>query len=312
MSSRYLLLLSLFLMGCYPSSTPFCPPICYELRSSDVACLRPLPPPPPIEVQERWADEERIGIAFARDLDFYRAITAFERALILLPPCSPRRPQLEYDVFLCYCLAGRYQEALCYFERSSLAFISADFPAYQDLLITLEECFRVTCQPERAAAMLSQLKQLNPCAGSALELSAALSSADFCQLEQMAHSPDPPPQLDRVLECYCGGKKNERQAAILAALLPGAGYLYVGQRQTAVTSLLLNGLFIWATYAFFADNKIAAGIVTLSFETGWYFGGIYGSAAAARAYNERLYGCEVNPYMRHHRLHPLLRITYGF
>jgi tetratricopeptide (TPR) repeat protein len=299
-------------MGCYPSSTPFCPPICYELRPSDVSRLRPLPPPPHDEVKERWADEERIGIAFARNLDFYRAITAFERALILLPYGSPRRPLLEYDVFLCYCLAGRYQEALCYFERSSLAFISADFPAYEDLLITLEECFRVSCEPDRAAAMLQQLKAVNPITGNALELSSALSSADFCHLDQLAHSPDPPPQLDCLLECYCAGKKKEGQAAVLAALLPGAGYLYVGQRQTAVTSFLLNALFIWATYAFFADQKIAAGIVTLSFETGWYFGGIYGSAAAARTYNERLYACEANPYMRHHRLYPLLRITYGF
>lgn len=312
MRHSYLLLLLLLLVGCYPSSTPFCPTICYEVRPSDVSRLCPFPQPPPEERHERWADEEKIGIAFARELDFYRAITAFERALILMPPNGPRRLQIEYDVYLCYYLACRHQEALDFFNRSGLIFATPDFTAYRDLVISLYDCFEATGQPDQAAAMLSQLECISPADAQAANLASALSKADFCRLNEWACSPDPPPQLDHLLNCYCSGKKNEGQAAVLAALLPGAGYLYVGQRQTAVTSALINGLFIWATYSFFADSKIAAGIIFASFEMGWYFGGIYGSAAAARTYNERLYACEANPYLRHHKLYPILRISYGF
>jgi hypothetical protein len=76
--------------------------------------------------------------------------------------------------------------------------------------------------------------------------------------------------------------------AATLGLMPGAGYWYARHRQTAVASLLVNSLFIGATIqAFRADQDILGGFLTL-FSVSWYAGNVYGSALAARRYNENL------------------------
>ena len=64
-------------------------------------------------------------------------------------------------------------------------------------------------------------------------------------------------------------KKSISKAQLLNTFIPGAGYLYVNQKQSAVTAFFLNALFIAATYHFFHKGHTAAGIITLSFESGW-------------------------------------------
>lgn len=308
-----LLLSALTLASCYPRCSPLEPTFCYTLSPREVGQLRsPFPPLPPAEKSEPWAIELRIGMAFAKELDLYRAITAFQRALILLPPGHERELQLHYEILLAYYLGGRTCEALNAFEQSPLAFIDSTFPALKELLLILVDCYQHEGQPERAAGLLLQLEQIDPEEAAAVRLSSAIERVDWPELELFASSISPPPQLDCLMERYCTCRKSERRAELLAAALPGAGYWYVGQKQAAITSALLNGLFIWASYAFFRNDYIAAGIITTSLELGWYFGGIYGSAAAAHTYNERVWECEANPYLRHYRLFPALRLSYGF
>ena len=86
----------------------------------------------------------------------------------------------------------------------------------------------------------------------------------------------------------------------------------MGQQQTAITALLINGLFIASSVYFFKNGPVSAGIVTASFEAGWYFGGIYGGAAQAKLYNERLYERMANPMMNQQRLFPVFRLEYAF
>lgn len=80
-----------------------------------------------------------------------------------------------------------------------------------------------------------------------------------------------------MIEGYEKHAKSIKTAQCLNAVLPGAGYWYIGQKQTAVTALLVNSLFIGAASYFFVDGNIPAGVITLSLESGWYFGGIYGA-----------------------------------
>lgn len=89
-------------------------------------------------------------------------------------------------------------------------------------------------------------------------------------------------------------RKGERVAwkspGVAAALgiIPGAGYWYAGHRQTAIASLLVNGVFVGATIqAFRSDQAILGGFLSF-FTVSWYAGNIYGSAPAARRYNEDL------------------------
>ncbi len=43
------------------------------------------------ETDKEWGKEYRIGLALAKELDLYRAVTAFKRAELLAPIGSPER-----------------------------------------------------------------------------------------------------------------------------------------------------------------------------------------------------------------------------
>lgn len=87
-----------------------------------------------------------------------------------------------------------------------------------------------------------------------------------------------------------GEQASWKKPGVAAALgvFPGMGYWYAGHRQTAIASLLVNGLFAGATIqAFKNDQDILGGFLSV-FTVSWYAGNIYGSASAARRYNEHL------------------------
>ncbi len=96
------------------------------------------------------------------------------------------------------------------------------------------------------------------------------------------------------------------------AILPGAGYYYVGQKKTAVTSFLINALFIGTAWVFFQQKNVPAALITLSFETGWYFGGINGAGLAANEYNERLYEVNTKEQLFENKLFPLFYFKKSF
>lgn len=87
------------------------------------------------------------------------------------------------------------------------------------------------------------------------------------------------------------GEQAKRKSPGLATVLgivPGLGYWYAGHRQTAIASLLVNGIFVGGTIqAFRADQDILGGFLCL-LTASWYGGNIYGSAGAARRYNDEL------------------------
>jgi tetratricopeptide (TPR) repeat protein len=80
-------------------------------------------------------------------------------------------------------------------------------------------------------------------------------------------------------------QKSPTLAGTLSALLPGAGYAYVGRWGDAATSLLLNGLFAAAAYELLRDDHYAAGYLVGGIGLSFYVGNIYGSANAAHRFN---------------------------
>lgn len=263
------------------------------------------------ERQQPWAQELLVGEAFGEELDFYRAITAYKRALILMPlNRKERREQAEYGILLAYYLAGKYNDATAFFYRTSLMKVGPEFPAYEELLLLLEDSFRQTGECDKAASLLQSLDQTKD--GEKLRLGDAVASADFVTMDNyLARHPENV-DLSAFLCDYRSEALSPSLAARLNGLLPGAGYWYVGQKRAAVTSFLINALFIWATYSFFDHGHIAAGIVTLSFECGWYFGGMQGAREAAIAYNKYCYERRAKNFLVNERLFPVLMFTTGF
>jgi hypothetical protein len=106
--------------------------------------------------------------------------------------------------------------------------------------------------------------------------------------------------------------KSPSKARTLNAILPGAGYAYVGQKRSAVTSFLINALFTAAAYQFFSRGYTAAGAITASLEMGWYFGGINGAGIEANEYNARIFEGVGRKMLTDHTCFPVLMFETSF
>lgn len=314
MVGKACIVLILVTTGCQRNATQLEPEIVYTPQQKHIEDLPSAFPTLSLTERETpWGREMLIGKAFAQELDLYRAITAYKRALVLLPACEPgRREQIIYDIVLCYYLGGKYQEAIEYFESSELRDATATFPAFGDLLLMLYESYRQDCRLERAEAIHLVIEKCSPETADDLSLSDAILQGKIAEARSLAAQRPEECAITSWLNCYCKEAKSVRTAQWLNGLLPGAGYLYVGQAKTALTSLILNGLFIAATYQFFDHNYPAAALITLSFEAGWYFGGINGAGLAAKEYNQRLYENYGKEILVENHLFPVMMFEYAF
>ncbi len=311
---RIPLFLCLFfsISACYKVPNKIEPKLSYNCKAQELKNFsHTFPPLTPSEKKSDWGTEYTIALTFAKKLDLYRAISTFERADILVPAENAERKEaIEYYILLCYYLAQRYDTLLDYFQTSELHHVDKSFLAFEDLLIILYESYLQTGQKEEAVKIQMMIQEHYPETATKLKLSAALIDADFQTLQALEKNPSLdfiPPFLDN----YESKKKSITKAKLLN-ILPGAGYLYLGQHRSALTAFLINGLFIFATYEFFHNGYTAAAIITLSFEVGWYFGGINGAGEEAKFYNEQLYQKEASALMQKEKLFPFFSLKYTF
>lgn len=265
------------------------------------------------ECRRDWGKEIRIGYAFIDEQDYYRAITSFKRALILLPSKErARRDQMNYIIVQSYYLAYKYQEAIEAFESCNLANVPKEFPAFQELLIILYDSYRILGEETKTCGILSVMQQNFPELAIQIELSTAFIESDFSAIRKAAEFSSLECDVNTFLDEYGTHVKSPERARLYQTVLPGAGYYYLGLKNAALSSFLLNSLFVWAAYNFFKDGNIAAGILTTSLETGWYFGGINGAGIAAREFNERIYETNGREFMRSRSLFPILMLQTSF
>ena len=308
------LIASLLATSCYRVPDKLEPQINYMVQDKYIRSLHSnFPPLDKGELAQEWGKEYFIGISFAKKLDLYRAVTAFKRAEILIPnELYHRKQEVEYYIILSYYLGKRYEEALDAFDDSDLRIIDTKFPTYHDLLVILFECYVHTGEKEKAKNILTLLKHHFPSTAQELQLSSALTFGHLEDVKKLSFNQSTEKSTRELLREYEAEKKSIVKAETLNALFPGAGYLYVGQKQSALTAFLLNGAFIAAAAHFFHQGHTAAGIIFTSFEAGWYFGGIYGAGEAAKLYNERVYENKALTTLNQHKLFPIFMIRYGF
>ena len=304
-------LVFLLLVGCYRVPNQIEPKINYMVKDNYIKSLPgPFLPLSSVEKNSSWGQEYTIGLAFAKELDLYRAISTFKRGAILIPyKLTERRLEIDYFILYCYYLGNKYRDVIDTFENSPLRQVTSTFSAHHDLLIILYEAYLKTDEEEKANGILELIDETYPATAKKLEVSTALTEGHIQALEQIQIDD---PSLAVLIKSYEKEKKSIARAQIYNAFLPGAGYAYVGQKQSAFTALTLNALFIAASVEFFRRGYIAAGLITTTFESGWYFGGIYGAGEAAKLYNERIYEKKAYAFLGNEKRFPVLMLQYGF
>ncbi|MCB1112541.1 MAG: tetratricopeptide repeat protein [Chlamydiia bacterium] len=319
MSVTAKLLLSLaivtILAGCVPRSTYVMEPcLAFAPNRNDIRRLDSAFEPLTVEErQQEWGRELTIAMAFAHDNDLYRAVTTFKRALILIPPTEfDRRHQIEFDIMQCYYMANKYCDALGTFQETTLNQVTPEFSAFPELLIMLYDCYLETGECEQADRVLQLIEKGDSNTAKELALYTLLKGGNISYIRQFAPETTKAAPVEELVTQYCCCYKSPDKARMLNAILPGAGYHYVGLKRSAVTSFAINALFIGATYYFFDHGNYAAGLITASLETGWYFGGINGAGLAAKEYNEQFYNCHAKSMMVRNDLFPFLIFQTSF
>jgi hypothetical protein len=299
------------LCGCYRVEDKIDTKISYHLKEEVVKSLKnPFKPLTPEERSQDWAKEFIIAKKFAKELDLYRAVTNFKRAEILLDENNTyRKQEIEYNILLCYYLGKKYDDVVDTFEKSTLCYVDKSFKAFEDLLIILYESYHELKNEEKTKKILELLEDSYPEMEKKIKLSTALMDADVNTLSKDYGSN---PQIKQLINKYAKEKKSTQAAQALNVFIPGSGYLYVGQTRAAITAFLLNAAFIYASYEFFKNGWTAAGVITASFEAGWYFGGVYGAGEAANFYNERTFENLATPMLTEKKLFPIFFLKYGF
>lgn len=314
------LAIAALLAGCLPVKQP---PLCSDSVShpAQIDHLRSLWDPP-LNISTKaalpWQIEATLGDRLARQLSWNEALWCYKRACLLAPDHDRAILQtLSYNTFLCHFLANRYSNAARYFESSALVDIEPSFPAYVDLLAALADCYNQLSLNDRDFVsrhehVLKLLQKSEPSMAGKLLLRSAVQKGDSESLIAMADSNADLSHLRPLMKNYRLKLKSPQTAGLLNALLPGAGYWYVGLKQTALTSFALNALFGAAAWHFFHRGSTAAGLIALSFESGWYFGGIQGAQLAAMESNRRRFEPFGEKILREQNLGKPQLLTWGF
>ncbi len=326
MKKCILLFLILSISSCGRVSRELQPPICAPPHPKEVfrekrghlslpTCfsVSPFLPLTEEESHSDWGKEYQIALAFAEDFDLYRAITGFKRALFFIPATlKERRLEIEYAEMLSYYLGKKYTETIYIVESTDLASTDSSFPAFSDLLLILYDSYEQLGKCDHAAQIGKLIEEKEPEKAKKLALLTALKKADMAALRMEAQNSCDHAYFEKIVSSYEQGAKSINKAQILNAVFPGAGYWYVGLKESAVTSFMVNALFIAAATQFFIHGYQAAGAITLSLEGGWYFGGIYGAGLAAKSYNENLYAQFSQKITQREQLFPLFMLKYTF
>ncbi len=232
--------------------------------------------------------------ALHTDGDYDRAITEYRRLLSYYPN-SRHRPEVELLLLRCYLDATLYEEAAQFGERllavdsgtgtDEIGFYTgaahlhsggyAQARLYLGRLASGDGRFR------DKAVMAEGLTY-------AYELNWQTANRTFASITDDSELSLKARYCARLCREGADLKYKNPVIAGVAAIVPGLGYWYDGYHQTALSALLINGLFIWGTYEAFRHDHPGLGTTLALFELGWYAGNIYGSISSATRRNEKM------------------------
>jgi tetratricopeptide (TPR) repeat protein len=239
-----------------------------------------------------------LGDRFFQEGDYYRAITEYKRFLFLFPQ-SPRAPESQLNVVKSYFQGKRWDDVIRAAEEFERIFPASPFLAEAVMLKGI--AFGEKGDFSQARLFLGRVQEMVPQTALADEAQwqialTYLKQENWKEAAREFRKLRPESKLYPRGEYLAGGldrietmpEKSPQAAGILAALMPGAGHVYVGRYRDAAIAFLLNGAFIWGIVESFQHDNYALGALLTFFELGWYGGNIYSAVSSAFKYNRKI------------------------
>lgn len=225
--------------------------------------------------------------------DYYRAITEYKR-FMFLDDVDENKNTIRFRIGMSYFKAEKYESAIRIFrdisrrtENTSLidksrTMLAACYYETSDYSMTLNTLQDVARNEEDTLPM--KIGWCHLMDGNTREAIDTLSTvrdtskqkSESLNLVQKAKLYDELPA------------KSPATAGILSALLPGAGQVYNGRYRDALTSLILNGLFLWGTIEAFDNDENVAGVFGAIVSSGWYAGNVYNAVSGSHKLNRNI------------------------
>jgi tetratricopeptide (TPR) repeat protein len=228
---------------------------------------------------------------------YYQAVTEYER-FVYFNPDHPSVPRARLQIARCHKMGAQYDTAIDLYRR--LAEFYAGREEGTEAAFQLSECCRLGEDFDQALSGYSRFIREHPAHALAdkarwntawiylqreaydsarkVLLSLNQSSLYRTSSQQLIAALDELPQVRR---------KSPVMAGALAALIPGAGHLYTGQKKQALFSFITNALLVFGTYEAFDKEVYTAGGFLSLFSLNYYSGNIFGAITSAHKYNRR-------------------------
>lgn len=248
-----------------------------------------------------WLSDEvqlKLGDAFLREKEYYRAITEYKKLLILFPD-SEKADCAVFRVGLAYYKGEEYESC-----ASSLASFKARYPTSENLIeaqyveglcLWKLKRYQPALQTFDGIAGTypdSTYGPLSLAAASLVALDEEDIPASRARLERLLAGQPKTYEQNRAREAapllsryQRLPHKSEALAAVLSAVIPGAGYIYAGHYGDGITAFLINALWIAGAVTGIQAEYYAVSGVLAGVGLPFYFGNIYGSANAAKKWN---------------------------
>jgi tetratricopeptide (TPR) repeat protein len=246
-------------------------------------------------------DLEQSLLGFADHLfeqgHYYQAVTEYER-FIYFNPDHPSVPRARLQIARCHKMGARYHEAIELYRRLAELYTGREEgieAAYQ-----VSDCYRLGEDFDQALSGYSRFIREHP-AHPLADRARWNTAWTYIRLEDYAHARTellslvesdryrtPAHELIAALDDLPHARhKSPVIAGVLAALMPGAGHLYTGQKKQALFSFVTNALLIFGSYEAFDKEVYTAGGFLSLFSLNYYSGNIFGAITSAHKFNRQ-------------------------
>lgn len=253
----------------------------------------------PIALASAFTPESIISFAdfLFENRDYYRAITEYERVIFMFPD-DPLSQKAQLQIAMAYFMGEKWEVAIEHFQELATNYPNKELgkqsyfmvaetyykkkdyqraiESYKDFIVKYLD--DPMCDEAHIRLGWSFLRINNAIQAEREFRSLSSSSSKKAETEKIAR------EVKNINDIHY---KNPLLAALLSAILPGSGQLYAERPSDAITSFLLNGLFIGGMVESFENGNTIVGIILSGIEVGWYTGNIYNATNDAYKYNQR-------------------------